>query len=48
MANFGFMLAAFSLIWIVLFVYVFVLFQRQSRLRREIEQLKAMLPKETK
>ena len=39
MENAGFLLAAFILIWIVLFGYLVFLFNRQRRLRRDIESL---------
>jgi len=48
MENFGYLLAAFTIIWAGLFGYVFILSQRQKRLRREIDLLKAALREETK
>ncbi len=48
MENFGYLLAAFIIIWVAVFAYVFVLSQRQKRLRREIDQLKATLQEEKK
>ena len=47
-ANFSYMLAAFAIIWLAVFVYVFFLSRRQNRLRREIEQLKTSLRTEKK
>ncbi len=40
MENAGFLFAAFSIIWASFFVYVFVLWQRQRQIRREIDALK--------
>ncbi len=48
MENFGYLLAAFIIIWVAVFAYVFSLSQRQKRLRREIDQLKAALREEKK
>lgn len=39
MENFGYLFAAYSLIWIVLFGYVFSIFWRQRGLERELERL---------
>lgn len=46
MQNAGFLFAAFTIIWAVLFIYVLVLINRQKGLRREIELLKESKPKE--
>lgn len=43
MENAGYLLAAFVIVWAVVFGYVLVLFNRQRGLRREIESLKAAL-----
>ncbi len=48
MENFGYLLAAFIIIWAVLFGYVFILSQRQRRLRQEIELLKTGLHEQPK
>lgn len=40
MENGGFLFAAYTIIWAILFGYVALLHQRQSRLKREIEVLK--------
>ena len=48
MENAGYLFAAFTVIWAVLFGYVFTLIQRQKKLRREIDLLKEVLHKETK
>ena len=43
MENAGYLLAAFIIVWAVVFGYVLVLFNRQKRLRQEINSLKATL-----
>jgi CcmD family protein len=43
MANLNYLLAAFIIIWAVLFVYIAVLARRQRRVRREIDRLKTSL-----
>ena len=40
MENAGYLFAAFSIVWAVVFGYVLLLFNRQRRLRREIDSLK--------
>jgi len=40
MENAGYLFAAFTIIWAVVFGYLFLLFNRQRRLRREINSLK--------
>ena len=40
MENAGYLFAAFTVIWALVFGYVFVLFSRQKKLKREIESLK--------
>ncbi len=40
MENAGYLLAAFTIIWALVFGYVFLLFNRQRKLRREIDTLK--------
>ncbi len=47
MENLSYLFAAFAVIWAGLFAYVFVLVQRQRRLRRDIDWLKETLEKET-
>jgi len=39
MENLGYLLAAFALIWAVLFAYLFILSGRERRLRRELDSL---------
>jgi len=48
MENAEYIFAAFTIIWVVLFGYVFSLVQRQKKLRREIDLLKEALKKEAK
>ena len=43
MENAGYLFAAFSIVWAVVFGYVLLLFNRQRRLRREIDALKETL-----
>jgi CcmD family protein len=45
MENAGYMLTAFTIVWAVIFGYVLVLFNRQRKLRREIDLLKDTLEK---
>ena len=40
MENAGYLFAAFTIVWGLVFVYVIILFNRQRRLRRDIELLK--------
>jgi len=40
MENAGYLLAAFTIIWALVFGYVLLLFNRQRKLRREINSLK--------
>ncbi len=40
MENAGYLFAAFGIVWAVVFGYVLLLFNRQRRLRRDIESLK--------
>ncbi len=43
MENAGYLFAAFTIIWAVVFAYVLYLFNRQRRLRWEIDSLKETL-----
>ncbi len=40
MENAGYLLAAFTIVWAVVFGYLLSLFNRQRKLRREIDSLK--------
>jgi CcmD family protein len=48
MDNFSYLFAAFTVIWVALFVYVFILSQRQNSLKREIDKLKTLIKPEAK
>ncbi len=39
MNNMGFLFAAYSVIWLGVFIYMFFLLQREKKLRRDIETL---------
>ncbi len=43
MENFGYLLAAFSIAWAVVFGYLLMLLNRQKKLHREINLLKEEL-----
>jgi len=43
MENAGYLFAAFTIIWAMIFGYVFSLSRRQRQLRREIDSLKESL-----
>ena len=43
MENAGYLLAAFIIVWAVVFGYVLFLFNRQKSLQREIDSLKKAL-----
>ena len=45
MENQGFLFATFAVVWIGFYVYLLVLFRRQSRLRRDMDSLKKTLTK---
>lgn len=40
MENADYLLAAYTIVWLVLFGYVLLLLRQQGRLRREIDSLK--------
>ena len=42
MENAGYLFAAFTIIWALVFGYVLLLFNRQRRLRREINSLREL------
>lgn len=46
MENAGYLLAAFTIVWLALFGYIFVLSRRQQRLRRDIDLLKETFDRE--
>ncbi len=43
MDNIGYLFSVFSIVWIVVFVYVLFLNNRQKRLQKEIKALKQLL-----
>ncbi len=43
MENASYLFAAFAIVWAAVFGYVLLLFNRQRRLRREIDSLKETL-----
>jgi CcmD family protein len=43
MENLGYLLAAFTIVWAVVFGYVLLLINRQRRLRRDINSLREAL-----
>ena len=40
MENLGYLVAAYTIIWIAISAYVLILYRRQRQLRREIDSLK--------
>jgi len=45
MENAGYLIAAFAIVWAVIFGYVLLLLNSQRKLRREIDSLKKTLEK---
>lgn len=45
MDNTGFIFAAFAVVWVGLFIYIFVLVQREKSLRKQIASLKEGIKK---
>jgi len=43
MENTGYLFAAFAIIWALVFGYILLLFNRQRKLRRDIDSLKKAL-----
>jgi len=43
MEDFGYLFAAYSIIWLVVFAYVLILVRREKAIRREIASLKETL-----
>jgi CcmD family protein len=43
MENAGYLFAAYTIIWAVLFVFVLMLVNRQARLKREIDRLRQLV-----
>ncbi len=38
--NLGYLFAAYSILWLIIFSYVFILGRKQSELKREIDELR--------
>ncbi|MEE8194105.1 MAG: CcmD family protein [Dehalococcoidales bacterium] len=48
MEDLGYLFAAFTVVWLALFGYIFALSRRQQRLRRDIDLLKETFKEEAK
>ena len=46
MDNLSFLFAAYTIIWAVIFGYVFYLYRKQRKLQREIDLLKETMDKQ--
>jgi len=46
MGNMSFLFAAYTIIWAVVFGYVFYLYRKQRKLQREINLLKEIMDKQ--
>jgi CcmD family protein len=45
MSNLGFLFAAYTAVWVLLFLYMVILTRRNRALEREIEDLRELLQK---
>jgi CcmD family protein len=45
MENLGYLLAAYTVIWAVVFVYILVMQRKQRKLQRQIDELKESIEK---
>jgi CcmD family protein len=45
MDNVGYIIAAFAVVWLGLFIYIFMLVQREKALRKEVAALKEGMKK---
>ena len=43
MSNLGFLIAAYAVVWVLLFLYILTLSRRHRALEREIEELRELL-----
>ena len=43
MDNFGYLFAVYGIVWLVLFVFILSLINRQIKLRKEIDSLKSTI-----
>jgi len=41
--NFGYLFAVYGIVWLVLFVFILSLINRQIKLRKEIDSLKSTI-----
>lgn len=48
MANLNYLFAAYTAVWVLLFLYVMVLSRRNRALEKEIEELRELLQRGTK
>jgi CcmD family protein len=48
MTNLNFLFAAYTAVWVLLFLYVLVLSRRNRTLEKEIEELRALLERQGK
>jgi CcmD family protein len=46
MDNVGYIIAAFAVVWIGLFIFIFMLVQREKALRKEVAALKEGMKKD--
>ncbi len=46
MENFGYLFAAYSVIWVVLFIYIFALQRQVKNIQTELEAMKKDTPHE--
>jgi len=45
MDNVGYIIAAFAVVWLGLFIFIFMLVQREKALRKEVAALKEVMKK---
>ncbi|MDD5190579.1 MAG: CcmD family protein [Dehalococcoidales bacterium] len=48
MDKYGYVFAAFVIVWVALAAYIFMMGQEQKRFRKEIDQLKSLIGKNQK
>ncbi|MFQ5666099.1 MAG: CcmD family protein [Candidatus Binatia bacterium] len=48
MANLNFLFAAYTAVWVLLFLYILVLSRRSRSLEKEIKELRALLQRNGK
>ena len=47
MTNLSFLFAAYTAVWVLLFVYILVLARRNHALKKDIEDLRALLERQS-